>query len=143
MIDTRPVLQNLGVKPKGFALIPVGTPWTEREIEKGMAFRSRSNGELIKIEICHGCRQGFTPGEGKLGYASGYGLCFNCTQIGVAAQKTELIDRILNVLKPGPLSVTSLAHMLGEPFGVIENTLRIGSINDKVVRDGKRWAAKA
>lgn len=122
---------------------PVGTPWSEREIERSLAYRTQSDGTITGIEICHSCKQGFPPGLGKLGYGSGHGLCRSCTQIGKVEEKNQLSDRIMSMLKSGPLSTSSLMQMLGEPFGVIEAQLRQALANDQIVREGQRWAVKS
>lgn len=122
---------------------PVGTPWTPSEIEKGRAYRTDSDNVVIPIEICYGCRRGFDRGDAALGYASGHGLCFSCSRIDAGEKKQELLGKIIELLRSGPLSTSSLSQMLGHPFGVIETEIRKGLESGEITRDGKRWGVKA
>lgn len=122
---------------------PSGTPWAEREISKGIAFRERPDGEIVKFETCFACKNWWLTGEAKLGYESGHGLCPKCTETVQLSDRRSLAERIEDMLKQGPLSGSALAKMLNVKPVEIEKCLRVVPLMDKIQRNGPRWALKS
>jgi hypothetical protein len=88
-------------------------PLTDFEMERGIAFRTLEDGEIVSYEICAECKRSSLKADHKLGYGAGRPLCRDCYHIG-PANTPALRDRVFAALNPTHgRSATVLANRIG------------------------------
>jgi len=115
-------------------------PWTEREIERGLAFRPNDGGEIVAVEICADCRNGWPKEDRKLGYGRGRALCRNCWALERNAEINNDDDIVLKNMGDGGWMLSMLAKTCRLTQDRTEQSLRNLEKSGKVARKGKMWS---
>jgi hypothetical protein len=119
--------------------LDLGEPWTDREIEKGLAFRENDKGTIYAFEICSGCKNGFPKGEGKLGHGQGKPLCRDCWEIRKVSDQVTEDAAVLSRMGEGEWIVPTLAKQCRLTQAQTEQALRNLQHVGKVIRRGRAW----
>lgn len=114
-------------------------PWTEREIERGLAFRTNDGGEIVAFEICADCRHGWPKEDRKLGYGR-RALCRNCWALERNAEINNDDDIVLKNMGDGGWMLSMLAKTCRLTQDRTEQSLRNLEKSGKVARKGKMWS---
>lgn len=118
----------------------LGDPWTDREIEKGLAFRQNDAGEILAFEVCSGCRNAWPKGAGRLGYGQGKPLCRDCWSIRKIADQVTEDAAVLSRMGDTEWFVPTLARQCRLTQAQTEQALRNLQLAGKVIRRGRAWA---
>jgi hypothetical protein len=117
-----------------------GTGWTEREIQRGVSFRRRPDGEVVAFAICADCKNGFM---GKLYYGKFRQLCRDCWFLSTDAyskKDDEDQERVLRNMGGGEWVIPMLARSCKLTNAACEQALLNLATAGKVERRGRAWA---
>ena len=117
----------------------VGTPWTDREVQRGVAFRRREDGEVVSFSICADCKNGFMA---KLYYGRGRALCRDCWFLDKtdARKSNEEQELVLLSMGADEWVIPVLARTCKLTQAACEQALRNLATAGKVERRGRFWA---
>jgi hypothetical protein len=114
---------------------------TQREIDRGIAFRKRPDGEIVSYEVCNACQHMFLRADHKLGYGTGRALCRDCTAIGpaISVPLSKKVFALLDV-NVGKGSGT-LATKIGARREEVHDALKQMELDGKVKCKNALWFA--
>ena len=101
----------------------IGTNYEDHENEKGQAFRTRQDGQIVKHLRCTMCGTWAEQWDRPLYYKDGQGYCRHCIRVTPPIQETAE-ERVFNALGNNGKTLSVLCAETGIPKPHVDQALR-------------------